>query len=451
MFNVVIVSPSVLSDIKPEISEKLLNGCERGRDFFIPDVLMVAFPGFVVVTQDTDAINNVGQPIFVIVIAGSHCRINFPYNQLSPCIAGEGHNFPHNCFGWHKLNIVFVCGVANSSNTIGVLSRKSTLDHLNHWRYSDPAPYKTGVGRGNPKLTKATPDAVSVFFVVRYTRHSMTWCSQRLKLIPLVVKANYHAAHNGGMCAYRAGLAPSTDTRNHTSRHQRMVTLAGLPKGRPVPFVPGISTPVNVTALFERGNSGGDSLTRTKEAVTMATVPDQNPLFVCYFKNRLPVRVAGLYIPVAGVNPPTRFDSLITVAGSRDISDMRFFCTRNTILTRLMAGRNGGALAFAGSYSTSLSTLLRPATMFDSVMARFYKTTVGAANMAISARPQGRTSSHLKSVNKLNKPLFVWRFVSVRNSAYFTATAASEREARLQLPAVRLVFAARIRLEVCHA
>ncbi|ECL7455541.1 host cell division inhibitor Icd-like protein [Salmonella enterica] len=182
----------------------------------------------------------------------------------------------------------------------------------------------------------------------------------------------------------------------------------------------------------------------------MATTPDQNPFFVCfvrYFKNRLPVRVAGLYIPVAGVNPPAGFDSLITVAGSRDISDMRFFCARNTILTRLMAGRNGGALALAGSYSTSLSTRLRPATMFESVLARFYKTTVGAANMAISARPQGHTSSHLKSVNKLNKPLFVWRFFSCQQSTYHTVTAASEREARLQLPAVRLVFAARIRLE----
>ncbi|EDY4584405.1 hypothetical protein KBS33_003680, partial [Salmonella enterica] len=73
-------------------------------------------------------------------------------------------------------------------------------------------------------------------------------------------------------------------------------------------------------------------------------------------KNRLPVRVAGLYIPVAGVNPSAGFSSLNTVAGSRLISDMRFFCARNTTLTRIMAGRNGGALALAGSYSTSLLT-----------------------------------------------------------------------------------------------
>ncbi|EMD3913919.1 host cell division inhibitor Icd-like protein [Salmonella enterica] len=46
-----------------------------------------------------------------------------------------------------------------------------------------------------------------------------------------------------------------------------------------------------------------------------------------------------------------------------------------------------------------------------------------------------------------NRPCFVWRFYSGQNSAYLTTTATSEREARLQLPAVRLVFVARIRVE----
>ncbi|EAR6893921.1 host cell division inhibitor Icd-like protein [Salmonella enterica subsp. diarizonae] len=45
------------------------------------------------------------------------------------------------------------------------------------------------------------------------------------------------------------------------------------------------------------------------------------------------------------------------------------------------------------------------------------------------------------------RPCFVWRFYSGQNSAYLTTTATSEREARLQLPAVRLVFVARIRVE----
>lgn len=47
-----------------------------------------------------------------------------------------------------------------------------------------------------------------------------------------------------------------------------------------------------------------------------------------------------------------------------------------------------------------------------------------------------------------NRPCFVWRFYSGQNSTYLTTTATSEREARLQLPAVRLVFVARIRQEV---
>ncbi|ELC8999426.1 host cell division inhibitor Icd-like protein [Salmonella enterica] len=440
-------------NVSTELFNQIFQGGKADGVFILANMLMIALTRFIVVAHHADPIDDINKAVFVVVLAGGDVRINPPYlDTYKSTFPREVVFLIHHYFRWHLL---FPLADGNNNINIIMMSMKPSkaLDHLNCWRYSDPAPYKTGVGRGNPKLTKATPDAVSVFFVVRYTRHSMTWCSQRLKLIPLVVKANYHAAHNGGMCAYRAGLAPSTDTRNHTSRHQRMVTLAGQPQGWPVPFVPGISTPVNVTALFERGNSGGDSLTRTKETAAMATVPDQNPLFVCYFKNRLPVRVAGLYIPVAGVNPSARFDSLNTLAGSRLISDMRFFCARNTILTRLMAGRNGGALALAGSQSASLSTLLRPATMFDSVLARLHKITLGVIHMAISTRPQGRTSSHLKSVNKLNKPLFVWRFVSVQNSAYFTTTAASEREARLQLSAVRqrLVFVARIRLEVRHA
>ncbi|ECZ8441947.1 host cell division inhibitor Icd-like protein [Salmonella enterica] len=180
-----------------------------------------------------------------------------------------------------------------------------------------------------------------------------------------------------------------------------------------------------------------------------------NRLLPLVDKNRLPVRVAGLYIPVAGVNPPAGFDSLNTLAGSRLISDMRFFYARKTTLTRIMAGRNGGALALAGSQSASLSTLLRLATPFDSVVARLHKITLGVIHMAIYTQ-----------LSKRNKPLFVWRFFSVQsgqsgqNATYLTTTATSEREARLQLqqlqqlPAVRqhLVFVARIRTEgVNHA
>ncbi|EIV1841832.1 ash family protein [Salmonella enterica] len=116
--------------------------------------------------------------------------------------------------------------------------------------YIYPAPYKTGAGRGNPKLIKATPDAASVFFCVRYTRHSMAWCV-------LFNVGNYSViTHNG---THRAALI--------------MVALTGQSQGWPVPFIAGISTPVNVTAPIERGNSGGDSLNQIKEAANMATTP----------------------------------------------------------------------------------------------------------------------------------------------------------------------------------
>lgn len=100
-----------------------------------------------------------------------------------------------------------------------------------------------------------------------------------------------------------------------------------------------------------------------------------------------------------------------------------------------MAGRNGGAFALAGLYSASLSTLLRLATMFDSVVARLLKITVGAFHMAVFTRPY-----------------FVWRFMQCLTDsiAIFTVTAATEREARAQLPHAHLIFVARIRQEVCH-
>ncbi|QML11914.1 host cell division inhibitor Icd-like protein [Escherichia coli] len=130
------------------------------------------------------------------------------------------------------------------------------------------------------------------------------------------------------------------------------------------------------------------------------------------------------------------FSSLIVEAGSRYISVMRFFCARNTTLSRIMAGRNGGAFALAGLFYASLLTLLRLATMFSSVLARLRKSVEGAAKMAISTRPD-----------------FIWRFMQChgKNIRLHTVTAASEREARALLPASRLVFVARIRVrEACH-
>ncbi|EEX1982503.1 host cell division inhibitor Icd-like protein [Escherichia coli] len=152
-------------------------------------------------------------------------------------------------------------------------------------------------------------------------------------------------------------------------------------------------------------------------------------------KNRLQKIITGLYAsPV--VHMATGFDSLKSRADSRLHSDMRFFCVRKPTHTRIMAGRNGGAFALAGFSSASLSTLLRLATMFDSVVARLLNYTRGAFHMAVSARPY-----------------FVWRFMQCLTDsiAIFTVTAATEREARAQLPHAHLIFVARIRQEETYA
>ncbi|EAW3060811.1 ash family protein [Salmonella enterica subsp. enterica serovar Ealing] len=154
-----------------------------------------------------------------------------------------------------------------------IVATKNNFANCLRWlavmSYAYPAPYKTGAGRCNPKLSKATPDAASVFFCVCYTCHSMAWCviRQRSYNRRSVALLAYHAAHDGAMCSNRcAGLAPNPLAPKSTPRRPVMVTLAGLPKGRPVPFDAGIATPVNVTALIERCNSSGDSLNQSKEA-----------------------------------------------------------------------------------------------------------------------------------------------------------------------------------------
>ncbi|EOV0253895.1 host cell division inhibitor Icd-like protein, partial [Salmonella enterica] len=112
-----------------------------------------------------------------------------------------------------------------------------------------------------------------------HTSHSMAWYaiqqwSYNRRSTALL---SYHAAHNGAMCTSFDGVrSQSLSLLHRTPRRQRMVTLAGLPKGRPVSSNAGISTPVNVTAIFERGNSCGDSLNLLEEAAVMATTPTQS-------------------------------------------------------------------------------------------------------------------------------------------------------------------------------
>ncbi|MEE7385006.1 host cell division inhibitor Icd-like protein [Escherichia coli O21:H21] len=152
-------------------------------------------------------------------------------------------------------------------------------------------------------------------------------------------------------------------------------------------------------------------------------------------KNMLIASSFGLYD--AGVaHMANGFSSLNTTADSRLHSDMRFFYVRKPTHTRIMAGRDGGAFALAGFYVASLLTLLRLATPFSSVVARLLTSNIGAFHMAVSARPY-----------------FVWRFMQCqeKQTTLFTVTAATEHEARAQLPHAHLIFVARIRQEANNA
>lgn len=162
-----------------------------------------------------------------------------------------------------------LAGLPIPASDATITTVKKCLRTYNGLGYVYPAPHKTGAGRSNPNMYKATPDAASVFFVVRYTRHSMVWYAIQQQSYNRRSTAilSYHAAHNGAMCAPYDGLPSGSRSRNRTSRRPRMVTLAGQPQGWPVSLYAGIATPVNVTAPIERSNSSGDSLNLYKEAV----------------------------------------------------------------------------------------------------------------------------------------------------------------------------------------
>ncbi|HHL1463359.1 TPA: host cell division inhibitor Icd-like protein [Klebsiella pneumoniae] len=106
--------------------------------------------------------------------------------------------------------------------------------------YSPHVAAKSATGRGNPNTLRATQTPKASFFVSDHYAHQIS------------------------------GLV----------RAVSMVALVGLRSRRPVSFVSGISTPANVTAISERGNSGGDSLNTKEAAYMLATTPTQNPQFI---------------------------------------------------------------------------------------------------------------------------------------------------------------------------
>ncbi len=99
-------------------------------------------------------------------------------------------------------------------------------------------------------------------------------------------------------------------------------------------------------------------------------------------KNNLQYCLTRFFVMAYGLPAPHKtgagFSSLNVKAGSRYISVMQF-SARNSTLPRIMAGRNGEVVRPSRSFDASLLTLLRPATMFSSVLAKLRKSVKGAA------------------------------------------------------------------------
>ncbi len=117
-------------------------------------------------------------------------------------------------------------------------------------------------------------------------------------------------------------------------------------------------------------------------------------------KNRLPAYVAGLYIPCVAPHRATGFSSLKMHADSRDNSVTRSFCVRNTTLTRIMAGRNGG------------SARARWSRVCQSANPRY------ALPPRLAARWQGskepiHEAATMVNANPCPYPLFIWLFAAV--------------------------------------
>lgn len=98
------------------------------------------------------------------------------------------------------------------------------LENLNGWRYSSPAPHKTGAGRGNPMSNMAHNRASAVFLRAKH------------------------------------------------SHIRIMVRRAGQPQGWPGSMLTGISTPVRLTTLMVVESLGGELYILNMEAAIMATI-----------------------------------------------------------------------------------------------------------------------------------------------------------------------------------
>ncbi|EKZ9427234.1 Rha family transcriptional regulator [Salmonella enterica] len=121
--------------------------------------------------------------------------------------------------------VVVLNSVVHDSKHNKIVMLSQALDNMISGSYTDSAPHKTGVGRGNPEHIRAHNRAFAVFLCVKH-------CHIRI-----------------------------------------MVGRAGQPQGWPGSRVTGISTPVRLTTYQVVESLGGELVILSHEAAIMATIP----------------------------------------------------------------------------------------------------------------------------------------------------------------------------------
>lgn len=208
--------PAMIQYVSLKVFTQLTDTGECRGDFLAANVFVIAFPGLVVVTNDTYTIFNVSQPVLVFVLACPDRGINKPDNDFHETSVREVLFAFSDKFCAHD-------GEYYITNL--VMSKTPPLDHLISGSYTVSAPHKTGAGRENPEFNQAHSRAFAVFLCVKHGHIRI------------------------------------------------MVGRAGQPQGWPASWLTGILTPVRLTTNQTVRSLGGELSKLNQEAAIMATFP----------------------------------------------------------------------------------------------------------------------------------------------------------------------------------
>lgn len=147
--------PAVFHDIGLKVLFQLVDADECGCDFGVADMLVIAFAGFVVVTNGADIILNIGQAVLVVVQTGSDRRHDKPNDDFNETSIGEVFFVFDNKFCAHDGKYYI---------TYRLMSKSPSLDYLNSGRYTARTTPQWVVGFSSSE-TYAPKHAPCVFFV----------------------------------------------------------------------------------------------------------------------------------------------------------------------------------------------------------------------------------------------------------------------------------------------